>query len=115
MREGGSEREGGEGESDWRAADECHLPHLLGYGVHTHIATDRVVQRGQTHEQCSKEVAVGSGSHWIVLPATCREGDMHSRQQPVSASGSVEQCSAALTVGGHEYEPLLQQHVDSLH
>ena len=82
------------GESDWRAADECHLPHLLGYGVHTHIATDRVVQRGQTHEQCSKEVAVGSGPHWIVLPATCRERDMHSRQQPVSASDSVEQCSS---------------------
>ena len=65
------------------------VPHLLRYGVHTHIATDRVVQRGQTHEHCPIEVAVCGYSHWIVPPAACRHG------QAVTSAVLVAQWSSA--------------------
>ena len=48
----------------------CH-PHLMWDEVHICLATDRIVERSQTHEHGSKEVTVGSGRNRIVLPPTC--------------------------------------------
>ena len=36
-----------------------------------------VVYRCQAHEECSKEVCVGSHIDWVLLPLVCNEEDMH--------------------------------------
>ena len=94
------------------------LTHTCWYSERPSLASDSRVDGGNPHEYSTKEVAVGSYCHRILLKLAWREGERAKgkREREIFHSGKYKDhyYLRGLTLRTVEDKPLLQQHINSL-